>query len=367
MRLFLQGVWACLDDYGTDVQYQLLEAPVGEEIVQLLPRHLRRHGERLVDELLTSGLLADAVAATDRCLELVDPRWCIGGAAWCALLDEHADGIGEEPWDAWVARMMPGPLEWHLLRTGCAETAAPTAAASSQTADSVQRAAGLEARMEAKLQHCLAVRARAEVLLQSDPESSFYRGLVKRHTQAINQLLYLLHGSTLETGFPSQRAERPGGDAATVEGALEQGAVVMIVGLTGSRAAELNGQLGELCEQTADGTRWRLRRRGDVLPSITIRPVNIQCLPEACRRTFRAHEREAAMRAAGLYAQDSESEDGLSDNFDFGAGSDSGSANVDWEEPVEDGPLWWSDGASDDASDELVGSIARDEVIRSRG
>jgi hypothetical protein len=81
------------------------------------------------------------------------------------------------------------------------------------------------------------------------------------------------------------------------------------------------------------------------------------------------HEREAAMRAAGLYAPDSESECGLSDDFDFGAGSDSGSANDDWQEPVVDGPLGWSDGASDsdDASDELVGSIARDDVIRSRG
>jgi hypothetical protein len=90
-------------------------------------------------------------------------------------------------------------------------------------------------------------------------------------------------------------------------------------------------------------------------------------LPEACRHTFRANEREAAMRAAGLYAQDSESECGLSDDFDFGTGSDSGSANVDWAEPVVDGPQWWSDGASVDASDELVGSIARDDVIRSRG
>ena len=139
----------------------------------------------------------------------------------------------------------------------------------------------------------------------------------------------------------------------------------MIVGLTGSRAAELNGQLGELCERTADGMRWRLRRQGDALPSITIRPVNVQCLPEACRRAFRACEREAAMRAAGLYAPDDESECGLSDDFDF----DTGSEGVDWDGAsdvcgVSDGA---SDGASDDASDGLVGSIAREEVIRSRG
>jgi hypothetical protein len=221
--------------------------------------------------------------------------------------------------------------------------------------------------MEAKLQHCFAIRARAEVLLRSEPNSDFYRRLVERHTQAIDQLLYLLHGNVPEAGPPSQQAESSDGGADSFEGTLVQGAVVMIVGLTGSRAAELNGQLGELCEQAADGTRWRLRRRGDASPSVSIRPVNIQCLPEACRRTFRAHEREAAMRAAGLYAQDSKSECGLSDDFDFGAGSDSGSANDDWKEPVVDGPLGWSDDASDDASDELVGSIARDDVIRSRG
>jgi hypothetical protein len=154
--------------------------------------------------------------------------------------------------------------------------------------------------MEAKLQQCLAIRARAEVLLRSEPDSDFYRHLVARHTRAIDQLLYLLHGSTPEAGSPSQRLEGSDGrDAEPREGALVQGAIVMIVGLTGSRAAELNGQLGELCGHAADGTRWKLRRRGDTSPSITIRPVNIQCLPEACRRAFRTSEREDAMRAAG--------------------------------------------------------------------
>jgi hypothetical protein len=176
VRLFLRDVRACLDDYCTDAQYQILEAPVGGEIIHLLPPNLCGHGERLVGELLSYGLLADAVAATDRCLELIDSRWCIGGDAWCALFDGHADGNGEEPWDAWVARMLPGPMEWHLLRTGCAASVASVAAASSLPADSLQRAAGLEAKMEAKLQRCLAIRARAEVLLRSEPDSDFYRG-----------------------------------------------------------------------------------------------------------------------------------------------------------------------------------------------
>ena len=67
-------------------------------------------------------------------------------------------------------------------------------------------------------------------------------------------------------------------------------------------------------------------------------------------------EREDAMRADGLYAPDSASQCGLSDDFDFDVASSDG-----------DGASADGDGASDSGSDALTGSIAQDEVIRFAG
>ena len=109
----------------------------------------------------------------------------------------------------------------------------------------------------------------------------------------------------------------------------------------GSRATELNGQWGELLGSGNDGMRLKLRLQFDAMPSIMIRPDNVTPLPEPYCTVFRSDEREVAMRAAGLYEADS-----VSGGSDCESGADS------------------SDG---EPEPELIGSIARDEVIQSRG
>ena len=83
-------------------------------IVGLLPRRLRSQHGTLCTALVQGGWLGDLVCVVDRCIELIDSAWCIGGRMWCAAVD-----AGQLTWFDVCSGLFSGPLCWTAL------TAAP--------------------------------------------------------------------------------------------------------------------------------------------------------------------------------------------------------------------------------------------------